>query len=154
MLKLLTIDELQLFVQFGRRFCNEFFALKQKVFAPLSFSGGRRSRIPILFMTATASTTILEQTTLLTGLTFCRRNIFWPGPAHMLQRRCQIEFVMTNQPFTILTSIDKVYKKMEADSVRRQFVVFANFRNKVEDFSSRLKAFLDLKGYTRNASYS
>jgi superfamily II DNA helicase RecQ len=33
-LKLLTVDELQLFVQFGRRFRNEFFALKEKVFAP------------------------------------------------------------------------------------------------------------------------
>jgi hypothetical protein len=149
LLKLLTVDELQLFVQFGRRFRNEFFALKDKVFGPLSLSGGRRSKIPILFMTATATTIILEQTTLLTGLTFCCRNIFWPGPTHMLQCRCQIEFVMTSQPFTILTSIvDKLYKKMEADAIRRQFVVFANFCNKVEDFSSRLMAYLDLKGYT------
>jgi hypothetical protein len=37
---------------------------------------------------------------------------------------------------------------MEADAIRCQFVVFANFCNKVEDFSSRLKAYLDLKGYT------
>jgi hypothetical protein len=48
LLKLLTIDELQLFVQFGRRFCNEFYALKEKVFAPLSLSGGKRSSMPIL----------------------------------------------------------------------------------------------------------
>jgi hypothetical protein len=40
-LKLLTVNELQLFVQFGRRFRNEFFALKEKVFAPLSLSGGK-----------------------------------------------------------------------------------------------------------------
>jgi hypothetical protein len=148
-LKLLTVDELQLFVQFGRRFRNEFFALKEKVFAPLSLSGGKRTRIPILFMTATATTTILEQTTLLTGLIFCRRNIFWPGPSHMLQRRCQIEFVMTSQPFSVLTSIvEKLYKAMDEDAIRRQFVVFANFRNKVEEFSTRLKAYLDLKGHT------
>jgi hypothetical protein len=148
-LKLLTVDELQLFVQFGRRFRNEFFALKEKVFAPLSLCGGKQSRIPILFMTATATTTILEQTTLLTGLIFCRRNIFWPGPSHMLQRRCQIEFVLTSQPFSVLTGIvDKLYLKMDEDAIRRQFVVFANFRNKVEEFSTRLKAYLDLKGYT------
>jgi hypothetical protein len=36
---------------------------------------------------------------------------------------------------------------MEADGIRRQTVVFANFRNKVEDFSNRLKAYLDLKGH-------
>jgi superfamily II DNA helicase RecQ len=70
-LKLLTVDELQLFVQFGQWFCNEFFALKEKVFAPLSLSGSKRTRIPILFMTATATTIILEQTALLTGLIFC-----------------------------------------------------------------------------------
>jgi hypothetical protein len=37
---------------------------------------------------------------------------------------------------------------MERDAVRRQFVVFANFRTKVEDFLTWLKAYLDLKGYT------
>jgi hypothetical protein len=147
-LKLLTVDESQLFVQFGRRFCNEFYALKAKAFAPLSLSGGKRSKIPSLFMTATATATMLSQTTLLTGLVFSRCNIFWPGPKDMLQRRCQFEFIITSQPFSILTSIvDKFYKQMEADGIRRQIVVFANFRNKVEDFSNRLKAYLDLKGH-------
>ena len=64
LLKLLTVDELQLFVQFGRRFRNEFYALKAKMFAPLSLSGGKRSRTPILFMTATATTATLSQTTM------------------------------------------------------------------------------------------
>jgi hypothetical protein len=41
LLKLLTVDELQLFVQFGRRFQNKVFALKEKAFAPLSLSGGK-----------------------------------------------------------------------------------------------------------------
>jgi superfamily II DNA helicase RecQ len=102
-LKLLTIDELQLFVQFGRRFRNELCALREKVFAPLSLSGGKRSSMPILFMTATATAATLSQTTLLTGLVFSRRNVFWPGPNNVLQRRCQFEFLMTSQPFGILT---------------------------------------------------
>jgi hypothetical protein len=37
---------------------------------------------------------------------------------------------------------------MDEDVIRRQFVVFANFRNKVEEFSTLLKAYLDLKGHT------
>jgi hypothetical protein len=32
--------------------------------------------------------------------------------------------------------------------MRMPFVVFANFQNKVEEFSTRLKAYLNLKGYT------
>jgi hypothetical protein len=100
-------------------------------------------------MTTTATTTILDQTFLLTGLIFCRRNIFWLGPLHMLQHQSQIEFVMTSQPFTVLTSIvNKLFNAMDEDGIRRQFVVFANFRNKVEEFTTRLKAYFDLKGYT------
>jgi hypothetical protein len=122
------------------------FALKEKAFAPLSLSGGKRSRTPTLFMTA-AATAMLSQTALLTGLVFSGRNIFWPGPNDMLQRRCQFEFLMTSQPFGILNSIvDKSHKKMEADGIRPQIVVFAHFRNEVEDFN-RLKAHLDLKGH-------
>jgi hypothetical protein len=64
------------------------------------------------------------------------------------QRHCQLEFIMTSQPFGILTSlVDNLYKAMEGNAIRRQFVVFANFWNKVEAFSLRLKAYLDLKGY-------
>jgi hypothetical protein len=56
---------------------------------------------------------------------------------------------MTLQPFTVLTCIiEKLSKAMDEDAIRRQVVVFANFRTKVEDFSTRLKAYFDLKGYT------
>jgi hypothetical protein len=67
----------------------------------------------------------------------------------MLQHRCQIEFDMTLQPFTVLASIvNKLFKTMDKDGVRWQFIVFANFCNKVEEFSTCLKAYVDLKGYT------
>jgi hypothetical protein len=94
--------------------------MKDKVVAPLSLSGGKQSRISILFMTVTAMTTILEQTALLTGLIFCQCNIFWPGPANMLQHHCQIEFA----------------------TVWCQVVVFANFCNKVKKFSTCVKSIL------------
>jgi hypothetical protein len=62
-------------------FRNELFALKEKVHGPLSLSGGRRSKFPILFMTATATTTILEQATPLTGLFLLSTQHFlaWPN---------------------------------------------------------------------------
>jgi hypothetical protein len=56
---------------------------------------------------------------------------------------------MTLQPFTVLTSIvKKLCKAIDKDTIWRQFVVLANFRNKVEEFSTCLKAYFDLKGYT------
>jgi hypothetical protein len=147
----LTVNELQLFVQFGQCFGNNYFALKDKVFALLSLSDGNQSRILIIFMTATATTTILEQASLLTGLTFCLWNIFWPGPTHTLQHSCQIEFFMALQPSSILTSLaDKLYKAMDGDAVWHQSVVFANFCCKAKEFSTQLNAYLDLKEYTGN----
>jgi hypothetical protein len=112
LLKLLTVDELQLFIQFGRQFSNNFFALKDKVFAPLSLLGGRRSKIPIIFMTATttAITTILEQTILLTGLSFFRRNIFWPGPLHMLQEKSMARKVRPALAVTMLGKMTQPIK--------------------------------------------
>jgi hypothetical protein len=58
---------------------------------------------------------------------------------------------MTSQPFGILASIvDKRCKKMEADGIRHQLVVSADFWNEVETFSTCLKACLDLKGHVGN----
>jgi hypothetical protein len=44
--------------------------------------------------------------------------------------------------------MDKLYKAMDGDAIWCQFVVLANFCNKVKEFSSCLKAYLDLKGCT------
>ena len=146
LLKQLTVlDELQLSLKFCRCLHNECFALKNKVFAPLLLSGGKRSKISILFMTATATRTIFQQTTLLTGLTFCQWNVFWPGPSHMLYRGdAKYNLSWLHNHLAYLTSnVDKLYNKaMEGDAIQHQFVVFANSPTKVEVFPGAEKSIL------------
>ena len=146
LLKQLTVlDELQLSLKFCRCLHNECFALKNKVFAPLLLSGGKRSKISILFMTATATRTIFQQTTLLTGLTFCQWNVFWPGPSHMLYRGdAKYNLSWLHNHLAYLTSnVDKLYNKaMEGDAIQHQFVVFANSPSKVEVFPGAEKSIL------------
>jgi hypothetical protein len=43
LLKLMTVDVLRLFIQFGHQLCDESFALEDNVFAPLSLSGDKGS---------------------------------------------------------------------------------------------------------------
>ena len=91
LLRLFSVDEVQLFVQFGLRFRSEFFAMKLKVFRHLLLGAGGATRCPVLFMTATADQTILQQTELLTGLTFAPPNLLWPPADLLLVRRCNFK---------------------------------------------------------------
>jgi hypothetical protein len=60
---------------------------------------------------------------------------------------------MTLRPFNVLNFlVDKIYNVMDDDAIWHQFVLFANFCNTSEEFSSCLKDYLDLKGYTGNFS--
>ena len=62
-LKLLVIDEAHLFTKFGVYFRSEFAKLEPALFRKpvVSRNGATLTKIPILFMTATASKQILEQ---------------------------------------------------------------------------------------------
>ena len=85
---------------------------------------------------------------MLIELPFCQQSLFWPGPS-ICYSGTPIEFVITLQLLSILTSIvDKLYKVMEDDAIRRHFVVFAYFHTKVKGFFTWLKVYLYLKGYS------
>jgi superfamily II DNA helicase RecQ len=105
-LKLLCVDEVHLFVQFGLFFREEFILLFEHVFqhlvSPTMAAHHLRSRLatrhnledattftraPVLFMTATATPLILEQLRRITGFTFLQRNVFWPSAAGMMKKK-------------------------------------------------------------------
>jgi superfamily II DNA helicase RecQ len=84
LLQFVAIDEIHLFVHFAHSFCQEFAWLKPYLFSKLqSRSSALRTIVPVLFMTATCNTTILENVELLSGLQFHVANIFWPPPPGM-----------------------------------------------------------------------
>ena len=66
LLQFVAIDEIHLFVHFAHSFCQEFAWLKPYLFSKLqSRSSALRTIVPVLFMTATCNTTILENVELL-----------------------------------------------------------------------------------------
>ena len=82
LLVLLAIDEIHLFVQFGLYFRSEFLQLRTLLFDRVRLPN-HRTRIPVLFMTATATAPLIRHLQLITGISFGRSNIFWPSPIGM-----------------------------------------------------------------------
>jgi hypothetical protein len=55
------------------------------------------TQVPVLFMTATGTTSIVEQIEEMTGLSFDRqKNVFWPSPEEMSSRVQYISFSLTH----------------------------------------------------------
>jgi superfamily II DNA helicase RecQ len=63
----LCVDECHLYAQFGAEFGAEFYGMKAPLFVPIC---KYRPMMPIMFLTATASTTVLDDLEDLTGLSF------------------------------------------------------------------------------------
>ena len=79
-LKLIFVDEVQLITQFGLWFRVDFYRLKSKLFTKV------KSKIPILFMTASANEKLLSHLELLTGIKIKSSNYIWP-----MLRACNAE---------------------------------------------------------------
>jgi superfamily II DNA helicase RecQ len=74
LLVLLAIDEIHLFVQFGLYFRSKFLQLRTLLFNRVRLAN-HRTRLPVLFMTATATAPFIRHLQLITGL--------WPSPIGM-----------------------------------------------------------------------
>ena len=89
MLRFIAVDEIQLFVNYGISFRSQFAMLSATIFKQIK-NGRFASKIPVLFMTASCNFQMFEQLKSLTGLEFYpdNRNIFWPGSAMLMKKRC------------------------------------------------------------------
>jgi superfamily II DNA helicase RecQ len=95
-LQQLCIDEAHLFVQFGLYFRDEFLQLKEHVFQKCLRNKNRKcTKIPVLFMTAKATKTILDQLERLTGFEFDPQHVFWPPAPLMLEPKVRMSFQFT-----------------------------------------------------------
>jgi superfamily II DNA helicase RecQ len=82
------IDEAHLFVQFGLQFCDEFHLLWPSFFNRLHTSRSYLTKVPVRFMTDTASLDIICQLEKLTGLSFLPCTIvLWPNLGEMKNRK-------------------------------------------------------------------
>jgi superfamily II DNA helicase RecQ len=114
-LQMLCVNEAHLFVQFGLFFREEFIQLRVLLFQTLLLnSTSKHTKIPVLFMTATANQTILSQLERITGYTFAKHNIFWPAAPQMLEPKVRITFRYTPMPMLALKKrLEPLYKADE-----------------------------------------
>lgn len=148
-LKLVVVDEAHLFAQFGLWFRDEFLALKALVFDPLTNDGGRTTRVPVVFMTATATKVLVEQLEKITGLSFDRHlNVFWPNPKDMKSRVQYIGFSLTDAPLNEFKKVlDRTQDKNSNGESRRQWIYFCNSRLELESMHVKVKKYLNEQGY-------
>ena len=73
-----------MYAQFGAEFCVEFHGMKAPLFAPIC---KYRPTMAIIFLTATASTTLLDDLEDLTGLSFDRMDLLWSTATSSVVRR-------------------------------------------------------------------
>ena len=78
------VDECHLYAQFGAGFRVKFHGMKALLFAPIC---KYRPTMPIIFLTATASTTVLEDLQDLTGLSVDRTDLLWSAAPSLVARQ-------------------------------------------------------------------
>ena len=120
-LKLISIDEVQLFTQFGIWFRLEFYKLKDVLFNKALFHN-----IPILFMTASANKLTIHHLELLTGIQFKINDFLWPTAEGMQCRKQLIQYEPGNQ-------YNRVLRREISTLNMNKFIVYGNLRERIEN---------------------
>ena len=130
-LKLISVDEIQLFTQFGLWFRVEFLKLKEVLFEKT------KNKIPLLFMTASANKTMLHYFKLITSVDFDNNNVMWPNVKGMSSRQQEIIFNPSSQFHRIIRPIAK-------NIDNKKFIVYGNSRKQIIKKYDRLRTWLDI----------
>ena len=148
LLRLVCIDEVHLFVHYGLSFRREFAMLSSTLFRHLINDNGLgyRTKIPVLFMTATCTRRIFEQMQALTTLKFYNSlvNVHWPGPIDMMNRHIMISVAYTNQPSAQF--VKKIGDTLKNDR-KTCFIGYGNIKTLINSISEKYGNWLDTTGY-------
>ena len=137
----MAVDEIQLFVHYGLSFRHQFAMLSATLFKDLKV-GKTKTKIPVLFMTATCTVQMFEQLQTLTGLTFQKDklNVFWPDSVSMQKRNIYTRVMYTNRVLQVFTSqVDPILSVSKVKS----FIFYANTRAMIDRVSEKYGDWLD-----------
>ena len=97
MLRIIAVDDIQLFVHYGLSFRSQFAMLSTTILKQIKVDK-YATKVPVVFTTASCTLEILEQLQLLTGLTFMpdQCNIFWPDSEVLMKRSIYTKVVYSN----------------------------------------------------------
>ena len=149
-LRLIAVDEIQLFVHYGLSFRSQFAMLSTTIFKQIR-NGKYATKIPVLFMTASFNLEMFEQLILLTGLQFYpdHRNIFWPGSAMLMKRSVRTRVVYNNRPLGCFLSM---FGSAISANPEHRFIFYANSRTTIERCAETYGEWID-KSLTLQSDY-
>ena len=147
MLNLLCIDEVHLFIEFGLSFRRKFLNLRNIVFNKLIKrninndiqSNTTTLKIPIVCMTATFNTNLLQLLQQMTNITFNHRRFFW-SPSHLFKKRhIHISIKYSSQYKKVIK--DNLYLFLKND-IKSKAVVCSNTAKKVTELQDDVRRWM------------
>jgi superfamily II DNA helicase RecQ len=145
-LSMVCVDEVHLFVHFGMTFREEFKALTPALFSKLKVRCcNTRSTIPILFMTATCTKSIVETVERIVGFMFDKdSNVFWPQPDEMQHRQVLLDVQYSTQALHVFK---KRTRNLLKHSSLEKYILYSNTRATVDRVSPKLCEWIDANGF-------
>ena len=136
MIRLVCVDEVHILIHYSLSFRPDFVMLSSTLFQYLVIDNGAgsKTKIPVLFMTATCTHWIFDQLKTLTSLKFFPDliNIHWPGPVDMMNQHIMIAVVYSTRPCSqFIKTIDKTLKTDR----RKCFIGYCNIKTLVNNIS-------------------
>ena len=146
-LRFIAVDECHLYACHGMEFRQEFSDLKQVLFQ--CAKRWATTPIPILFMTATASLTMVSDLEALTGLSFCPTNdLIWPHCHSGVERRnISLNICFQDTP---LRRIKRDLVKISRASGGRKIMIYSNSRKAIIDLHQKCRHQLNVLGIQKD----
>ncbi len=131
LLRLVTVDEIHLYTSFGLSFRQEFVELTKYLFEKLRLNSYNSTaivadtKVPILWMTATASESIISELQNMTRVSIAHNPhcIFWPNAEGMYNPRVSIDVAYSSAPISKFKAL--VIPILETDR-KKKFVWYTN----------------------------
>jgi superfamily II DNA or RNA helicase len=139
-IKLLCIDEVHLFVDFGLTFRKNFLLLKEKIFKLVTTNNDSCLKIPILYMTATFNIQKLHFLKQLTGINVLSQNIFWGDYISFQRRNIYISTTYTNQS---MKKLKLAIQSCLLTSNKNKCIVYTSTAAKAQSYKNKTDDWLD-----------
>lgn len=143
LLRLICIDEVHQYVEFGTTFRPAIMKLKQQMFKFIVDEVDKyKTMIPILFMTATFDLKRFQLLKEMTDLHFFQENIFWGNKASFSKRNIKLQVKYSNQFWGVTKSY--IHSKINEDNESSKVIICCNVSKKAEKLQQKLDSWLDL----------
>ena len=158
-LRLICIDEVHQFVNFGASFRPEFGDLRRALFSkivikpntdpqfhessPIPLGDGVLLKIPVLFMTATMNFDLLQQLQLLVGIKLLREMMLWGGRSTFKRRtvKMSMNIASKNLPIIICSTIRNII----SSDIQKKLIIYTNTADQARSIAEEIDIVNDEK---------